>query len=453
MIKDMYIAHKKEPLVLLLGDITVFVAGLWLTLFIRYAEVPVFDLYYGHIVPFSILFMIWFLIFFIFGFYEKHTLLLKSKIPAMLFHVQAINSTVAVLFFYFFPLFSITPKINLFLNLIITFLLLALWRIFIVPRIGFGKQQNALLVGSGKEIKELEGEVNNNPRYRFKFVSSLDLDETERIDFEKDVLDVIYGENVGTVVIDLKNEKISSVLPQFYDLIYSKVQFVDMYRVYEDVFDRVPLSLVNYNWFLENTSSSSRMTYDAIKRSMDVVVSGVLGVLSLSLYPFIILAIKIESKGPAFFVQERIGRNAKKIRIIKFRTMTGIDKGDEVLKSKQTVTRVGGFLRKIRLDEIPQLWNVFWGQVSLIGPRPEIPELADQYVKNIQYYNIRHLIKPGLSGWAQIYHDNHSHHSTDISAAKEKLSYDLYYVKNRSLVLDFKIALKTLKIILSVAGV
>ncbi|MCK5027112.1 MAG: sugar transferase [Candidatus Pacebacteria bacterium] len=449
----MHIAHRKEPLVLLLGDVAVFVIGLWLTLFIRYAEIPTFDLYYEHIVPFSILFMTWFLVFFIFGFYEKHTLLLKSKIPTMIFHVQAINSTVAVIFFYFFPLFSITPKINLFLNLIITFLLLVLWRIFIVPRVGFGRQQNALLVGSGEEIEELESEVNNNPRYRFKFISSLDLDEIDGIDFKEEVLDVIYGENIGTIVMDLRNEKDSSILPQFYNLIYSKVYFVDMCRVYEDVFDKVPLSLVNYNWFLENMSSSKRMTYDALKRFMDVVISGVLGLLSLSLYPFIIFAIKIESKGPAFFVQKRIGRSAKIIRIRKFRTMTGIDEGDEVLDSKQEVTYVGNFLRKTRLDEIPQLWNVFFGQLSLIGPRSEIPELAKQYVKEIPYYNTRHLIKPGLSGWAQIYHDNHPHHGTNVSATKEKLSYDLYYVKNRSLILDFKIALKTLKIILSAAGV
>ena len=264
----MNIAHRKEPLILLLGDIAVFVVGLWMTLFIRYTEIPTFDLYYMHIVPFSILFMVWFLTFFIFGFYEKHTLILKSKISAMIFHVQAINSIIAVLFFYFFPLFSITPKINLFLNLAVTFLLLIFWRIFIVPRVGFGRQQNALLIGGGEEIEELENEVNNNPRYRFKFVSSLNLDDRDEIDFKEEVLNVIYKENVGVVVVDLRSEKVSSILPQFYSLIYSKVRFVDMYRVYEDVFDRVPLSLVNYNWFLENMSASSRITYDADRKSV-----------------------------------------------------------------------------------------------------------------------------------------------------------------------------------------
>lgn len=447
----MTISHRKEPIILFLGDIAVFVAALWFTLLLRYTQIPSAELYTAHIIPFSILFAVWFLMFFIFGFYEKHTLLLKSKIPTIIFHVQVINSGIAVFFFYFFPLFSITPKVNLFLDLIITFLLLIVWRVYIVPRVGFGRKQNALLVGTGEEIRELREEVNNNPRYRFKFVSSIDLDKIEGIDFKDEVLDVIYGENITTIVIDLRNEKVRSILPHFYNLIFSKVHFFDMYRVYEDTFDRVPLSLVNYNWFLENISSSSHITYDALKRFMDIVLSAVVGIVSLLVYPFIIAAIKLEDGGSIFFVQERVGKNNKPIHIWKFRTMTE-DADDDVTNSKRTVTKVGNFLRKTRLDEIPQLWSVFLGSISLIGPRPEIPALAKQYATEIPYYNIRHLIKPGLSGWAQIYHENHPHHGTDVSATREKLSYDLYYVKNRSFVLDIKIALKTLKIILTGVG-
>ena len=119
----------------------------------------------------------------------------------------------------------------------------------------------------------------------------------------------------------------------------------------------------------------------------------------------------------------------------------------------EKVTRVGSFLRASRIDELPQLWNVFKGDISLIGPRPELPALVKRYSEEIPYYNVRHLIKPGLSGWAQIYHDQHSHHEVDTLETKNKLSYDLYYIKNRSLMLDLKIALKTLKILLSRSGV
>ena len=449
----MSIASRKEAIVLFLGDILVLVISLWLALFIRYAEVPSFVLYDQHLTVFAILFVIWILVFFIFGLYEKHTLLLKSRIPTMLLHAQIINSTIAVFLFYFFPLFSIAPKINLFLNLIITLVLLVFWRLYILPRLGFGRQQNSLLVGSGEDMQKLLKEVNNNSRYKLKFISSLDLDKLDGIDFKKEVLDVIYSENITVIVIDLRNKKIQTILPHFYNLIFSRIRFIDMYKVYEDIFDRVPLSLVNYNWFLENISSSTKTIYDILKRLMDIFVSAVLGTVLLALYPFILLAIKLDDGGVLFFTQERVGKSNKPIYIRKFRTMSGIDTGDEVLESRQTVSRVGSFLRKTRLDEIPQLWNVFIGDISLIGPRPEIPELAKCYAQEISYYNIRHLIKPGLSGWAQIYHEGHPHHGIDIAATREKLSYDFYYVKNRSFMLDVKIAFKTIKIVLSRGGV
>lgn len=140
--------------------------------------------------------------------------------------------------------------------------------------------------------------------------------------------------------------------------------------------------------------------------------------------------------------------------MLKFRTMTFANDGgkwkEEGLKNK--VTRVGAFLRKTRVDELPQLWNVLRGDISLIGPRPEFHDAVQQYGQQIPYYNVRHLIKPGLSGWAQIYHDNHPHHGLDVDATAEKLSYDLYYIKNRSIVLDAIIALKTLKTLILSRG-
>ena len=116
------------------------------------------------------------------------------------------------------------------------------------------------------------------------------------------------------------------------------------------------------------------------------------------------------------------------------------------------VTRVGNLLRKTRLDEFPQLWNVLKGDISLIGPRPEFPDAVKHYTDEIPYYNVRHLIKPGLSGWAQIYQEQHPHHGVDTFRTADKLSYDLYYIKNRSFLLDIKIALRTVKTLASIAG-
>jgi lipopolysaccharide/colanic/teichoic acid biosynthesis glycosyltransferase len=125
--------------------------------------------------------------------------------------------------------------------------------------------------------------------------------------------------------------------------------------------------------------------------------------------------------------------------------MSGADRGVEVLKSKLVVTPVGRIIRTSRVDEVPQLWNILRGDMSLIGPRPEFPALVAEYVKEIPYYNLRHLVKPGLSGWAQLYYHQDPHHAADVEATKMKLSYDLYYLKHRSLALDATIALKTIR--------
>ncbi|HEY4511388.1 MAG TPA: exopolysaccharide biosynthesis polyprenyl glycosylphosphotransferase [Candidatus Paceibacterota bacterium] len=447
-------SNKKEPFILFVGDVCIFLVALWLMLFFRYGDLPSATIFIEHLVPFTMLFFVWVVVFFIGGLYEKHTVLFKSRLPSVLLNVVIINSVIAVLFFYFIPVFGITPKTNLFIYLIISFLLLLVWRMQSDVVLGTRRKEKAMIIGVGEEMKELREEVNNNTRYGLEFVTSIDLNDLESIDFKEEVLNRIYSEGVEAVAVDLRNEKIEPFLPSLYNLIFSKVRFFDMHKIYEDIFDRVPLSLLKYNWFLENISVSPKITYDALKRVMDIALSFVLGILSLLAYPFVFLAIKLEDGGQLFITQERTGKNNQLVKIVKFRSMSGDDSGNygQGGTSKLRVTRVGKFLRKSRIDELPQLWNVFKGDISLIGPRPELPALVRLYEKEIPYYNIRHLIKPGLSGWAQIYHENHPHHGEAVVATKEKLSYDLYYIKNRSFILDLKIALKTLRDLVSRRG-
>lgn len=223
--------------------------------------------------------------------------------------------------------------------------------------------------------------------------------------------------------------------------------------IYEELFGRIPLSVLDDRWVARNVSRSAHMLYDPIKRLMDLSAALVVGLLSLVFYPFLILAIKLQDGGAVFYSQTRTGQNNQPFAMKKFRSMSGADQGSEVLKSKHVVTPVGRVIRKTRIDEIPQLWNVLKGDLSLIGPRPEFPALVDEYARQIPYYNLRHLVKPGLSGWAQLYHDNHPHHGTEVEATREKLSYDLYYLKHRSLLLDITIALKTIKKLITRSGV
>jgi len=449
----MNITRRKETSILLVGDVLVLVITLWFALFVRYLEIPSAQTYLDHIKPFSLLFVVWFFMFFISGLYEKQTLFLRSKTPSVILHTQILNSIIAVFFFYFVPFFSITPKTILLLFLIFSFLFLVAWRLYGDIFFNFGKRGNALLVGSGDELKEMKEEVNNNSRYKLQFVASLDLDNLDKVDFKKEILHTIQNKNISTVVIDLRNKKITPTLPYFYNLLFSKINFIDMYQAYEDIFIRVPSSLVNYNWFLENISSSSKTTYDVLKRMMDIIVSLFLGLFYLMILPFVVLLIKIDDGGPVFFLQERVGKNNKIFRIVKFRSMEVHLEKPKDKKYSPKITRVGKFMRKTRIDELPQLWNVLKGEMSLVGPRPEVPDLVEMYKQEIDYYNIRHIIKPGLSGWAQLYQKEPPKITIGYSETKTKLSYDLYYIKNRSFILDLKIGAKTIRTLLSRSGV
>ena len=189
-------------------------------------------------------------------------------------------------------------------------------------------------------------------------------------------------------------------------------------------------------------------------RLMDIIIATPLFIFSLVLYPFVYLAIKLEDGGSVFITQERVGEKDRLFKMYKFRSMTGNDSGNYKRGSTELrVTKVGAFLRKSRIDELPQLLTVIMGEQSLVGPRPELPALVEEYRKEIPYYDIRHSIKPGMSGWAQIYHENHPHHGTAVELTRGKLSYDLYYIKNRSFILDLKIALKTIRTLLSRVGI
>jgi exopolysaccharide biosynthesis polyprenyl glycosylphosphotransferase len=444
--------NKREPFLLFIGDIVVFYVSLWLTLLIRYQYIPQNDLLNVHVIPFSILFIVWFLILFIGGLYEKRITILRHKLPSTILKTQLVNSVIAVLFFYFIPIFGITPKTILFIYLVVSFILMLVWRIYGQVLFGARQQQHALLIAGGKEMKELHQEVNANKHYSLHIVSAIDLDVTQSVNFEKEVIEKMKQYDASMLIVDFRDNRVETILPHLYNLIFTGVIFVDMHKVYEDVFDRIPLSLIKYSWFLEHISLAPKKAYDALKRVMDIVVSLVLGILSLVIYPWVCFVIKYQDGGPIFITQHRVGQNGKFIKTIKFRSMTR-NEVDLTKGGDNKVTPFGKFMRKTRIDELPQLWNVIRGDLSLIGPRPELPSGVSLYEKEIPYYGIRHLIKPGLSGWAQIYHDNHPHHGLEVDATKEKLSYDLYYIKNRSFMLDVIIALRTIKKMMSRSGI
>ena len=433
------IVNKKEPLILFFGDFAVLYLSVWVTLLLRHLDIPAYSEIISHLQPFSILFVAWIFVIYVAGLYDRMNVDIKRNLPRVLFNTQIANIVLAVVFFYFSPSFSITPKTILFIYLVVSLGLLMIWRIFIYPRIYSGTKNKAILIARGTEMRELLDTINGG-HYSYYFSSYVDLDKLDSIDVQRDIVDLVYSEDAKTIVVDTEDDAIILILDHLYNLMFSKVNFVDMHILYEQVFGKIPLSIVKHGWFLKNVNTERHVIYDGAKRAFDVVCALIIGLISLIFYPIVWALVKLDDGGPVFYTQERIGQDNKKILIYKFRSMAEID-------GKKEVTRIGKFLRNVRIDELPQILNVLKGDLSLIGPRPEKNDLVAIYAEQIPYYKVRHLIKPGLSGWAQIYHDAHPHHAVDINETKNKLSYDLFYVKNRSLFLDLEIGLKTLRTI------
>ncbi len=431
----MKINGQKTAFILFLGDIFFLVVSLWLTLFIRYVELPTSKLFLQHLAPFSLIFAVWLIVFFISDLYRKPTALFRRQLPSLILRAQVINTLVAIVFFYYVPVFGITPRTNLFIYLIVSFILIVTWRTFIRYYGGTGRRLNIVFACEGSEVEELKQEIKANTRYGLVVCNYSELKNLSQ-------------NNSLIIVFNPYETKTPANDTSLYNLLVNGVTFINVHDLYEEVFDRIPVSILDEQWLLDNISSKSNYLYDAGKRLLDLVVAVPFLLISLIFYPFIILAIKLNDGGPIFYRDARVGRGGRIFFVLKFRSMS-----IEADLSARQVTSVGKILRKTRLDELPQLLNVVTGELSLIGPRPEKPDYVNMYREAIPYYDIRHLITPGLSGWAQIYHDNHPHFGPAEGATREKLSYDLFYLKHRGLILDLVISLKTIRILLGSKGI
>jgi exopolysaccharide biosynthesis polyprenyl glycosylphosphotransferase len=222
----------------------------------------------------------------------------------------------------------------------------------------------------------------------------------------------------------------------------------DGVEVYEAITGKVPIESVRLGGLLFSPGCHSSRIHMVYKRAASILVSIIGLVLSLPLLPFIILAIKLTSPGPAIYRQRRMGRDDVVFECYKFRTMRANAEADTgptwARDDDPRITRVGKFLRLSRMDEIPQLWNVLRGDMSLVGPRPERPEFVDKLSREIPHYQLRQTVRPGITGWAQVCYK----YGNSIEDMREKLRYDLFYIRNMSAGLDLLIVFQTVKIIL-----
>jgi exopolysaccharide biosynthesis polyprenyl glycosylphosphotransferase len=445
----MAISRRREALLLFFGDIFFLSLALITTLAVRYSELPGAYYLYIHFVPFSILFLASTLVFFIAGLYEKHTLPMKSTLPASVLYAQIATMVLAAALFFFVPFFGLQPKAFLFIYLVFSTLYVSVWRIYLYPRISVQKPEPALLIGAGPEAREIFEEINGNTRYTIRFDYFYDTSrEPLRGEEIRRLLDV---HQAAVVVLPASVAKDTSFMSAWSTMKKKGVQFLDQAQLYEELFDRVALSSVDERILLEKPESALAMLYAAVKRGFDILASACALIILSPMLLVVGLVLKA-SGGSALIFQERVGKGNTTIKIIKFRTMLFDDGGDSEKQKQNRVTAFGAFLRRTIIDELPQFWNVLRGDLSLIGPRPEMPLLVSEYEKQIPFYAVRHSIQPGMSGWAQVKHASPPKWRLDVDATWKKLSYDLYYMKYRSLRLDFVIALRTIQILLSRGG-
>ncbi len=404
-----------------------------------------------------------------FDLYETSVFTNQREVLVRLFEALGTVYCLSVLLYYFYPPLELGRGISV-MGLILAAVLLYCWRgLFLrinsVPELA----DRALIFGDGPLADLLQAEFESRPELGLRVVGRvLPADDgdyrrtngqsgefpskstlTEAEDYLSTTVNNLRATRVVVAMGDRRGK-----LPV--DLLLSLkcrgLQVQDGVDVYEAITGKVPIESIRLGWLLFSPGCYSSRFHLAYKRTASILVS-IFGLLvSLPLLPFVILAIKFTSRGPVLYRQKRVGREGVPFYCYKFRTMRADAEADTgatwALDDDPRITRVGKFLRMSRLDEIPQLWNVLKGDMSLVGPRPERPEFTEFLSREIPHYHLRHTVRPGITGWAQIRYK----YASSLEDAREKLRYDLFYIKNMSIGLDLLVFLQTIKVILFSEG-
>lgn len=440
---------KIKKTILLAGDIAILYFSLYLALLLRYGAAYKSETWQSNLLPFSFVFFIWLVIFYIAGLYENKTAKNEYAFYASAAKTVVFAVVVAVLIFYSVPVFGVAPKIILLLLAAIFFALFLLWRRGYNALIKSDPLlHNIIFTGVNKEVRQIIDILSANPQLGYKVAGILDKSDLPKIK------EIAAARHINTLVHvkDSNSGGEDEMVKALYSLIPLEINIIELPKFYAQVTNKIPVSIIGEAWFLENLIAAEKDVYKIWKRLFDILLALIWSALLLPFLPLIALAIKLDSAGPIFYRQVRTGKNGRLFRLLKFRTMVddAEKKGAQWTTARDArVTKVGGILRKLRIDELPQLWNVLLGDMSFVGPRPERPEFIQKLEKEVPFYQIRHIVKPGLTGLAQI-------HGPLLGAGTEdsleKLQYDLYYIKNRSLFIDFDIIIKTIPIVIGRRG-
>jgi len=424
-----------KQLVLVAGDLVIMVAALLLAFFLRGNGAPL-PLLIESAVPWGAVLASWIVLLFMAGLYDIRRLRNDISFLSTFLVAMAVNGAIAMAFFYLVPA-GIAPKTTL----------LIFAAVYVVPALFWRRAFNAwiagsdaaaatLVIGGGRTAAELVMTCRSSPRFGYRIVGWI-RDEPD----EAAVSEI--PSDVEIVIIPRDATRDPALASGLYALLARGVTVRRLDDVYEEMFGKVPLAEVDEAWLLEHVSRRHGV-YAELQGLFTYMSAVVLQLLLLPLELLIVLAIRLTSRGPAIYRQVRTGQDGKPFTLYKFRTMREDAEAAGPRWSREgdeRVTPLGRLLRYTHVDEFPQLINVLRQEIAFVGPRPERPEIEETLVREIPHYRVRHLVPPGITGWAQVSY----RYGSSVEDSREKLQYDLHYLRNRSLLMDLFVVAKTLK--------
>ena len=399
--------------------------------------------------------------FYLFDLYDFVVMHDRAELVLRLLQALGLAWIALALLFYVLPQVMIGRGVSL-IALPIALLLMVGWRLIIHWVLGHPELgERILIVGSGSFAIEIARETLNRPDAGFRVIGFVDNDpelvgksliNPKVIGLTSELAALVKRESVDRLVVAMGDRRGQFPTQELLRLSLSgDVSIEESASFYERLTGRVLLDMIRPSWLIFSSRGRRHRINELIRIVIHRLVALVGAILSLPIAIFTAFLIKIDSRGPVLYKQERVGKNGRPFTLMKFRSMrTDAEKNGPVWASSgdDRMTRVGRIIRKIRVDEIPQFWSILRGDMNFVGPRPERPHFVAQLAQEIDYYEQRHLVAPGLTGWAQIKYP----YGASIEDAKNKLEYDLYYIKNQNLMLDATIMFETIKTILSGRG-
>lgn len=314
--------------------------------------------------------------------------------------------------------------------------------------------KNILIIGTGPSALEVEHLMEGAPGkyalsgYIATATDPVSVEEKKIVGKMEDIVSLCRQYQPNLIVMALSERRGNLAINKLISCKLMGVRIVDYPNFYEAMTGKIPVESINPSWFVQSNGFLITPLIRVMKRVFDIVLSSLALLITLPVILVLLVMVKYTSPGPVFYFQKRVGKDGKVFTIYKFRTMvTDAESKGEAVWAKENdprVTRIGHILRKFRIDELPQLLNVFKGEMSFIGPRPERPEFVEKICAITPYYRERHAVKPGITGWAQVMYP----YGASLGDSVEKLRYDLYYINNLSLSLELLIIVKTIRVIL-----